>query len=64
MNCIRTGHEDDYVIELANEVRKVLVSLSGLLKDNKMSSPANIPHKVSLSPRILKALPEAIAMDS
>ncbi|XP_057776655.1 gamma-glutamylcyclotransferase 2-2-like [Salvia miltiorrhiza] len=48
------GHEDDYVIELANEVRKVLLNLSGLLKENKLSS---------LSPLKMKASPGAIAMD-
>lgn len=55
---LNTGHEDDYIIEIANEVRKVLASITGLLKENI------VPLKSSLSPLKMKALPEAIAMDS
>lgn len=51
------GHEDDFVIELANEVRKVL----GIVK---LSGPSLVSLKSSLSPLKLARLPEAIAMDS
>ncbi|KZT75676.1 cation transport regulator-like protein 2-like [Dorcoceras hygrometricum] len=52
-----TGHEDEYVIELANEVRKVL----GGLQKEKLIGESHIS-----SPLKLKALPEpiAIALDS
>ncbi|KZV29459.1 cation transport regulator-like protein 2 [Dorcoceras hygrometricum] len=51
------GHEDEYVIELANEVRKVL----GGLQKEKLIGESHIS-----SPLKLKALPEpiAIALDS
>lgn len=57
-----TGHEDDYVIELANEVRKVLLSLSGLSSPLKMkASPGAIGLDSTLK---MKVLGGAIAMDS
>ncbi|KAK4427625.1 Gamma-glutamylcyclotransferase 2-2 [Sesamum alatum] len=57
------GHEDDYVIELANEVRKVLGVVGGVLKEKKLSAPTDVSLK-PFSPLKLTALPEAIAMDS
>ncbi|KAK4401084.1 Gamma-glutamylcyclotransferase 2-2 [Sesamum angolense] len=57
------GHEDDYVIELANEVRKVLGVVGGVPKEKKLSAPSDVPLK-SFSPLKLTPLPEAIAMDS
>ncbi|KAK6116954.1 hypothetical protein DH2020_049329 [Rehmannia glutinosa] len=58
------GHEDDYVIELANEVRKVLGIVGVVPKEKKMSGPSDVSLKSSLSPLKLTTLPEAIAMDS
>lgn len=55
------GHEDDYVIELANEVRKVL-GLIGKPKE-KFVGP-HFPLKSHIPPVQLLPLPEAIAMDS
>ncbi|KAL3645842.1 Gamma-glutamylcyclotransferase 2-1 [Castilleja foliolosa] len=55
------GHEDDYIIELANEVRKVLGVVE---KENKLSGPSDVSLKSSLSPIKLAKLTEAIAMDS
>lgn len=56
-----SGHEDDYVIELANEVRKVLASL-------KPKSPFKVqsPTKVLLSHFLpIKSLSEnTVAVDS
>ncbi|KAL6547636.1 Gamma-glutamylcyclotransferase 2-1 [Orobanche hederae] len=58
------GHEDDYIIELANEVRKVL-RMVGVLQpiEKKISGPSDLSLKSSLSPLKLTTLPEAIAMD-
>lgn len=58
------GHEEDYVIELANEVRKVLGIVSVAAKENKLSGPSLVPLKSSLSPVKLATLSGAIAMDS
>ncbi|KAK9279401.1 hypothetical protein L1049_013080 [Liquidambar formosana] len=53
------GHKDDYVIELANEVRKVLgVMGTGVTKEKKLVGP---PH---ISVLQLRPHPEAIATDS
>ncbi|KAG8375329.1 hypothetical protein BUALT_Bualt10G0088900 [Buddleja alternifolia] len=49
------GHEDDYVIELANEVRKVLGAIGGVQKEKKLSGPSRVPLKSSLSPLKLRA---------
>ncbi|PIN02595.1 putative cation transporter [Handroanthus impetiginosus] len=57
------GHEDDNISELANEVRKVLVVVGGVLKEKKLS-PSHVPLKASLLPLKLRPLTEAIAMDS
>lgn len=53
------GHEDDYVIELANEVRKVLESL-------KQKAPVMHLHLQSHAPFLhIKTLPETtVAVDS
>ncbi|KAK7812759.1 gamma-glutamylcyclotransferase 2-1 [Quercus suber] len=70
------GHEEDMVIELANEVRKVLdegipkerksvLEIEGIPKERKLVGPSHIPHNKSLMPTLqLHPLPEAIAMDS
>ncbi|KAK4389054.1 Gamma-glutamylcyclotransferase 2-1 [Sesamum angolense] len=58
------GHEDDYVIELANEVRKVLGIIGGVPAEMNLSSPTNASLKSSLSPLKLSHLPGAIALDS
>nr|POE99834.1 gamma-glutamylcyclotransferase 2-2 [Quercus suber] len=70
------GHEEDMVIELANEVRKVLdegipkerksvLEIEGIPKERKLVGPPHIPHNKSLMPTLqLHPLPEAIAMDS
>ncbi|KAL6501862.1 Gamma-glutamylcyclotransferase 2-1 [Orobanche gracilis] len=60
------GHEDDYVIELANEVRKVLgVVKSGIVSmGKKLSVMSDVRLKSSLSPLKLRPLGKAIVMDS
>ncbi|XP_042032356.1 gamma-glutamylcyclotransferase 2-2-like [Salvia splendens] len=56
------GHEDDYVIELANEVRKVLLSLSGLSSPLKMKASTGA---IGLDSTLkMKVLGGAITMDS
>lgn len=54
------------VIELANEVRKVLgiVGKKGVLKERKLAGPSHIPLKSHIPTLQLHPLPEAIAMDS
>ncbi|KAH0459267.1 hypothetical protein IEQ34_012081 [Dendrobium chrysotoxum] len=57
---LQIGHEDEYVTELANEVRRVL----GVLKDNKAFDP-HFPVKPKLS--LIKTVPllqEATVLDS
>ena len=60
------GHEDDMVIELANEVRKVLgIGIGkGISIEKKLVGPPHIPHKDNIPSLQLHPLPEAIAMDS
>lgn len=61
------GHEEDYVIELANEVRKVLgVSGKGIPMEKKLiGPPSHIPPKANIPAlQMLHPLPEVIAMDS
>nr|GMD04716.1 gamma-glutamylcyclotransferase 2-1-like [Ipomoea batatas] len=62
------GHEDDYIIELANEVRKALgIAGSGSPKEKKLLSSTHIPLKSHLSPVKVCPLPEAVpvvAIDS
>lgn len=55
------SHEDDYIIELANEVRKVLGIAESVPKEKKLLSPSQIPLKSHISPVKLHPLPEAIA---
>ncbi|XP_051137204.1 gamma-glutamylcyclotransferase 2-1-like [Andrographis paniculata] len=51
------GHEDDYVIELANEVRKVLGMTKGdSPKEKKLLGASYVPLKSNLSPLKVKAL--------
>ncbi|XP_076935850.1 gamma-glutamylcyclotransferase 2-1-like [Bidens hawaiensis] len=61
------GHEDDMVIELANEVRKVLGIMDlGAWKENssnRLTGPSLKP-KSPMSPHKLLHLPEAIALDT
>jgi Ni,Fe-hydrogenase III component G len=60
-----TGHEDDMVIELANEVRKVLgIVGKGIPKERKLVGPSHIPLKSHIPTLKVHPLPEAIAMDS
>lgn len=56
------GHEDESIIELANEVRKVL-RLMGMAKEMKLVG-AHIPLMSHITPLHLLPLPEAVAMDS
>jgi hypothetical protein len=49
------GHEDDYIIKLANEVRKVL-GMVGVPKEKKLPASAHVPLESSLSPRKIKAI--------
>ncbi|KAK3041541.1 hypothetical protein RJ639_002227 [Escallonia herrerae] len=59
------GHEDDMVIELANEVRKVLgIVRVGIPKERRLIGPSHAPLKSLVSPFKLFPLPEAVAMDS
>lgn len=60
------GHEDDYVIELANEVRKVLGTVGiGMPKEKKLLGPSSyIPLKPLSSPIKVRPLPEGVVMDS
>ncbi|KAK9699637.1 hypothetical protein RND81_08G186300 [Saponaria officinalis] len=52
------NHEDDYVVELANEVRKVLDVAKGIAQENMLTVKDLIP-SLQLRPR-----QEAVAMDS
>ncbi|KAL3844337.1 hypothetical protein ACJIZ3_001740 [Penstemon smallii] len=58
------GHEDDSIIELANEVRKVLGIAGGVPKEKKLSGSTHVPLKANMSPLKLRPLPEAISLDS
>ncbi|KAK4374268.1 hypothetical protein RND71_004945 [Anisodus tanguticus] len=44
------SHEDDYIIELANEVRKVLGITGSVPKEKKLLGPSQIPLKSHISP--------------
>lgn len=61
-----TGHEDDMVIELANEVRKVLGVGNVVPNDKKLVAPAQIQHSphAPISALQLHPLPEPITLDS
>lgn len=56
------------MIELANEVRKVLGKGNGILiekkLEKKLAAQPHIPHKDNIPGLQLHPLPEAIAMDS
>ncbi|KAL6985074.1 Gamma-glutamylcyclotransferase 2-2 [Sarracenia purpurea var. burkii] len=58
------GHEDDVVIELADEVRKVLGIVMVIPTEKKLARPSRIPLKSRIQPLHLGLLPEAVAMDS
>ncbi|KAL9439769.1 hypothetical protein AB3S75_018610 [Citrus x aurantiifolia] len=61
------GHEDNYIIELANEVRKELgIAEKGMLKERKLvGSSSRMPLTKSHIPTLqLHRRPEAVAMDS
>nr|AFK48281.1 unknown [Medicago truncatula] len=60
------GHEDDLVIELANEVRKVLGVVNVVLNEKKLVGPTQLPHQphVPIPSLQLHPLPEPIALDS
>ncbi|PKA62535.1 hypothetical protein AXF42_Ash012121 [Apostasia shenzhenica] len=57
------GHQDDYVIRLANEVRKVLSTTTGLAKDQRAAAP-----HVSVKPKLplvrIAPFPETTLVDS
>lgn len=62
-------HEDDYIIELANEVRKVLEIIgAGIQKEKELLGSSHIPLKTQTSPVKIFSLPEtaavAVAADS
>ena len=61
---LRTGHEDDMVIELANEVRKVLGIFVMIPSGKKLVRPSHMPLKPNIQLRQLHSLQEAVAMDS
>ncbi|PHU08607.1 hypothetical protein BC332_20467 [Capsicum chinense] len=57
------GREDDYIIELANEVRKVLeIVNAGIQKEKKLLGTSHIPRKTQTSPVKLFSLAEAAAV--
>ncbi|GFZ01078.1 ChaC-like family protein [Actinidia rufa] len=58
------GHEDDMVIELANEVRKVLGIFVMIPLGKKLVRPSYMPLKPNIQLRQLHSLQEAVAMDS
>lgn len=63
-SVICAGHEDDLVIELANEVRKVLGIVGNVIPtDKKTIGPAQLAHpsRVPVSPLQLHPLPKPIA---
>jgi len=57
-------HEDDYVIELANEVRKVLDIVKGATKDTKLIAAPHVTVKDHIPSLQLLPRQEAVAMDS
>lgn len=60
-----TGHEDDYVIELANEVRKVVLNLGlAMTKDKRLLGSSYMRLSSLVSPINLRMLPEVVAADS
>lgn len=57
------GHEEAYIIELANEVRKVL-GIKGTGKDKRLIRPVHAPLMSHISPLKVHPLAEAVVMDS
>lgn len=62
LSCFHAGHEEEYVIELANEVRKVLAEKVTPVKESRASpvakkSKSNVP----TAHQILPHQPEAVA---
>lgn len=60
------GHEDESVIELANEVKKVLGIVGGVPKEKKLLSPCSSTlksHMASSSPLKLRPLPETVPLN-
>jgi len=59
------GHEDESVIELAHEVKKVLGIVGGLPKVKKLPSPCSTlkSHMALSSPLKLRPLPETVPLD-
>lgn len=55
------SHEDDYITELANEVRKVLGITVSVPMEKKLLSPSQTPLKSHISPVKILPLSEAIA---
>lgn len=58
------GHEDDYVIELANEVRKVLGTGKGVPKEKKLVAVPHVTFKDHIPSLQVVPRQEAVAMDS
>ncbi|XP_074333608.1 gamma-glutamylcyclotransferase 2-2-like isoform X2 [Apium graveolens] len=60
------GHEDDTIIELANEVRKYIGTVTGLVKSERRLTGSSSPLNAHLSSSPLKMVPlqEAVAADS
>ncbi|KAA8520989.1 hypothetical protein F0562_011662 [Nyssa sinensis] len=58
------GHEDDYIIELANEVRKFLGIPGAGIPKEKLVATSHIPLKSHIPALQLHPLPKIIAMDS
>lgn len=60
-----SGHEDDMVIELANEVRKFL-GVVGIEKpkERRLLGPSHMPLKSHMSPIKLLPLQGVVATDS
>ncbi|CAI9094872.1 OLC1v1030695C1 [Oldenlandia corymbosa var. corymbosa] len=58
------GHEEDYIIELANEVRKVVLNLGlAMTKDKRLLGSSHLRPKFSPVKNV-RLLPEAVAADS
>lgn len=58
------GHEDDMVIELANEVRKVIEDMERVIAKDKLVRPGQLGYPHDPMPALqLHSLPEPIALD-
>ncbi|XP_050220155.1 gamma-glutamylcyclotransferase 2-1 [Mercurialis annua] len=59
------GHEEDMVIELANEVRKVLGIVGNeISKETKLAGSSHFALKSLITPLQLRPFPEAVVLDS